>query len=222
MSRPDLFTPGHRALRAMLYDTALKVQTADFSEKEKAKAALDNLETCLSWFEAHHHLEEKLIFPDARRFVPEIVDKLLSQHQEFMKKLISARDLGNTIRGIDHAGEAVDAGGRLNKLADDLFAYFLSHLVYEEASILPATWENYTDPELMAIQSSVQADMTMEQIREWNGWFFPAQNDPDLAGMFKGLKMSAPPPVFEAMSRAAEAALGAERWGVVVRKAGLA
>ncbi len=109
---------------------------------------------------------------------------------------------------------------RLNRSANDLFAFYLTHLNGEEATILPAMWKHFTDDQLTAMRSNVETNMSMERYPEWMSWMFPSLNINELTGMFMGLK-KAPAPVRENMSRIAEKALGPDRWIAVKARAGL-
>jgi hypothetical protein len=94
-------------------------------------------------------------------------------------------------------------GARLNRSANDLFAFYLTHLNNEEATILPAMWKHFTDYQLTAMRSNVEINMSMERYAEWMSWMFPSRNIYELTGMFMGLK-KAPAPVRANMSHIGE------------------
>ena len=88
MPRFDLFTPIHKALRAMIYETGGALQTADFADEQGA-AACGRRVRAWSWgsCKQHHDLEEEFVFPRVRPFEEEIIDDLQAQHQEVERLL---------------------------------------------------------------------------------------------------------------------------------------
>ena len=117
--------------------------------------------------------------------------------------------------------ERIEMGDKLNRTANDLFAYYLTHLSGEEATLIPAMWKHYTDEQLVAMRANVQRNIPPEVFAVWMKWGMPSLNINELTGMFIGLKKEAPAPVLEHMSQLAEKSLDQERWTAVKAKAGL-
>jgi len=112
-------------------------------------------------------------------------------------------------------------GDKLNRTANDLFAYYLTHLSKEEATLIPAMWKHYTDEQLVALRTSVQSHIPPAVFAVWLRWVFPSLNINELTDMFIGLKKGAPPPVLEHMSQLAEKSLDKDRWAAVKARAAL-
>jgi hypothetical protein len=102
-----------------------------------------------------------------------------------------------------------------------LFAYYLTHLSGEEATLIPAMWKHFTDEQLVAIRTNIEKSMTRERYADFMRWVLPSLNINELTGMFMGLKKGAPAPVFENIARMAEKMLGEDRWAAVKAKAAL-
>jgi hypothetical protein len=112
-------------------------------------------------------------------------------------------------------------GAKLSRTANDLFAFYFTHLNGEESTIVPAMWKHFTDEQIIAMNMAIMKNLSPERLAQWMDWMLPSLNINELTGMLMGLKKSAPPPVFENMSRMAEKALGEDRWATVKAKAAL-
>ena len=110
-------------------------------------------------------------------------------------------------------------GDKLNCTANDLFAFYLTHLNSEESTLVPAMWKHFTDEQIIAMRTNILRSLTAERAAQWNSWLFPSLNINELTSMFVELKKAAPAPVFQNLARMAEKALGEDRWASVKAKA---
>jgi hemerythrin-like domain-containing protein len=219
MPRVDLFTSIHKALRAIIYDTGPGVQVFDAGGPERA-AVLERLERTLGMLEEHHELEERAVFPHVRRFEPEMVTQLEAQHEEVRRRLGTT---GNALAVVRGAGidDGQAAAAQLNRRFNDLVAYYLTHLAYEEDTALPATQRHFSDDELQAMQAEILGAITPDRYADWMKWMLSALNRVELTDMFRGMKATAPPAALEGMKQLAAAVLGQDRWEAVARQAQL-
>ena len=91
MPRVDLFTTIHKAVRAVIYDAARSLQSADVDD-DAGTRTLDRLEHTLGLLEEHHDHEERSIFPRVRAFEPKLIAELESQHAEVRRLLGVTRE----------------------------------------------------------------------------------------------------------------------------------
>ena len=110
MPRFDLFTPIHKALRAMIYETGGALQTADFADEQGARRAVGALQPALGQMQHHHDLEEEHVFPMVRPFEEEMIDDLQAQHDQVERLLGSRRGAQRT--RCDSADAGARASGR--------------------------------------------------------------------------------------------------------------
>jgi hypothetical protein len=85
-------------------------------------------------------------------------------------------------------------GEKLNRTANDLFAFYLTHLNGEELTLVPAMWKHFTDEQLVAMPTNIEKSMTRERYAEFMRWVFPSLNINELTDTFMGLKKGAPQP----------------------------
>lgn len=232
MSHPrvDLFTPIHKAIRSMIYELGKDLQTTDFTDEAATEAIVSRLNHDLSSASSacilcllHEHAgnEDQRVFPEVRAFEPEMVDTLMQEHMQIVRKIAGVWKIANELKALKNREQRIEMGEKLNRNADELFSFYLTHLNREEETILPVTLKHFTDEQLAAMRANVEKNTPPERYAEWLRWMFPSLNINELTGMFVGLKKGAPAAVFESMSSIAEKALGEVRWNAVKARAGL-
>jgi len=230
LSRADFLTPIHKAIRSMIYELGKELQTTDFTDEHATDVMISRLKEDLASASSacvicllHQHagLEDDHVFPDVRKFEPKIVDTLLEEHGQVVRKIAGVWKVADEVKTLKNPEERIQTGDKLNRTANDLFAYYLTHLSNEESTLIPALWKHFTDEQILAMQRRVIGSLTAERAAQWNSWLFPSLNINELTGMFMGLRKSAPAPVFQNMTRIAEKTLGEDRWAAVKAKAGL-
>ena len=162
----------------------------------------------------HHDTEEEFVFPEVSRFDEALVDELQSQHRTIETLLAIAGDAVAAVEAAD-ATSRPEAGDELNRRFNELVAFYLEHLAHEEVTILPATWEHFSDAELGAIQSAIMASLRPQLALDWLSWMFRGLNRQELVGMLSGAKASMPAPALEGIKDLGAANLQPERWAAV-------
>jgi hemerythrin superfamily protein len=210
----------------MIYELGKELQTTDFTDENATDATVAKLENdqssacviCL--LHEHAGLEDQYVFPDVRAFEPIMVDTLLEEHREVARRIASVWKIADEVKTLRNREERIETGDKLNRTANDFFAFYLTHLNGEESTIVPAMWKHFTDEQIAAMQTNIIESLSPERSAQWNSWLFPSLNINELTGMFIELK-GAPAPVVQDMTRMAEKALGEDRWAALKAKAGL-
>jgi len=214
----------------MIYELGKELQTADFTDERATETVIGRLKKDLSSASStcivcllHEHStdEDNYVFPDIRTYEPKLIDTLLAEHREVVRKIAQVWKVADELKTIKNGEERLEAGDKLNRTANDLFAYYLTHLSGEEATLIPAMWKHYTDEQLVAMRTNVQRNIPPKVFAEWMKWVLPSLNINELTAMFIGLKKGVPAPVLEHMSQLAEKSLNEDRWVAVKAKAGL-
>jgi len=214
----------------MIYELGRELQTTDFTDEHAAEVMVSRLKKDLGSASSacvicllHQHagLEDDHVFPDVRKFEPEMIDTLSTVHREVVRKIADVWKVADEVKTLKNREEGLEKGNELNRTTNDLFGFYLTHLNSEESTLVPAMWKHFTDEQILAMQRKVIASLTPEQATQWNSWLFPSLNINELTGMFIGLKKGAPPPVFQNMTRIAEKTLSEDKWAALKTKAGL-
>src|SRR5579862_2419125 len=80
--RVDLFTTVHKALRAVIYQLSMMLQTADFTDERATNASLAALEHFLELLHEHAGHEDRTIFAAMHKFDSAMIDQLEAEHKE--------------------------------------------------------------------------------------------------------------------------------------------
>ena len=229
MSRVDILTPIHKGIRSMIYKLGGEIQTADFTDEDATKALVARLEHNLSvatsrcilcLLHEHGGNEDDHFFPKFRVFEPGTVEMLIQEHREIGHKLVGLSKICAELIATKDPYQRIEIGMKLNRSADELFAYYMTHMNKEEVTILPATWKHLTDEQILEIREIVEKNIPPERYGEWMRWVLPSLNVNELVEMFTGMK-SAPPQVLENMVHIAGTAVEKERWKSVKTRVGL-
>jgi hemerythrin-like domain-containing protein len=221
MGRVDLFTTVHKAIRALIYDLSMMLQTADFTDERTRNACLAALEHFLELLHEHAGYEDRTVFAATHKFEPEIIDKLEEEHQQIAAHLDQVHKSIAKVESATTDQERIEAGAALNRSANKFIAFYLGHLAHEEDTVLPATFKHFGDQELMGMRAEVQRTTTPARFAEWMRWMFPSVNINELTDYFRTLKAHAPPAFYDAMSQVAHMSLGELRWRDLQNRSGL-
>jgi hemerythrin superfamily protein len=214
----------------MIYELGKQLQTTDFSDEQETQAIVSRLKEDLAAASSacticllHEHagLEDQYVFQDVRTFEPKMIETLLQEHTEVVRRISGVWKISDELKAVRNREERIEMGDKLNRTANDLFAYYLTHLNNEESTLIPAMWKHFTDEQIIGMRMKIIRSLSPERSVQWNSWLFPSLNINELSGMFTELKKTVPPPAFENMTRMAEKALGEDRWTAVKAKAGL-
>lgn len=207
----DLFTPIHKAIRALIYHMGGTLLTTDFSDDQEANSTFDALEKMLDLLEEHAHHEDNIVFPPIEKASPGISQELEVQHQEGEEKVSGLQVLLKELRTADTSTRIARAN-ILSIYFTDLIAFYLSHMNREEETVLPVSQQLLSNEELTAIRVRIQMNTSPERYAEWMRWMLPALNIRELAGLYRQVKNSAPAPVFEKIQSIGREVIDEARW----------
>lgn len=209
--RQDLFTPIHKAVRSMIYETGYILQSADFLDKEEEEAALKILGDHLKHLKSHGDHEDNNIFNRLNEYEHDTAAIFFNEHHQIHKKY---EHLTSLIREMLEAvpEKKNEYGIKVNRGFNDFAAFYFMHMNREEEIAGPATQKHFNDEELAEMRLNIQKSIQPEVYQVWMQYMLPALNNYELTGLFRGMKLSAPREVFEKMSGSAEELIGTDRW----------
>src|SRR5690349_9963103 len=80
MSRFNIFNQIHKALRVLMYDTAIMIGRTDFDDAGQYEAVAKQLRDTVNAFDNHAHHEDELLLPLIQRYEPSVVDAFEQEH----------------------------------------------------------------------------------------------------------------------------------------------
>lgn len=203
MQRYNGFTMIHKALRAMLYDSALTLQQTQFADDKEAETALSKIEDVLFLFEGHAHHEDHFILPLIAAYEPSLVDEFESEHVTDLKLSNDLKNLINIFRNANFSEEKIAAGSALTKSFVEFMVFNLNHMAKEEVLINQALWKHYGDEQLIAGNRKLVASVKPEEMAIASKWMLRGVNYTDAIGWLSGIKAGAPSFVFDSFMQLA-------------------
>jgi hemerythrin-like domain-containing protein len=208
----DLFTAIHKAIRALLYDTGRRLQTANLADTEEMHQTLNRLEQTIDMLEEHGKHEDELIFPPIENAVPGSTEEAESQHRGYEERVLRLRGVIDQIKHTVDASLRAAQAGVLNRRFTDFMAFYLMHMNCEEETVLQVSQDKLSNEELTAIRVKVQTSIPPQRYAEWLQWMLPSLNLQELIPLFSQVKHSAPAPVFEKFKSIGQTTIDSPRW----------
>ena len=212
LRKTDLFTFIHKTIRSLIYNTASKLQTADFTDETEVKNLLTSLRHDLDLLHEHAVNEDNIIFPEIADEEPQMIEALNEEHKKLESKLNGLLVLIEKIEQSNSNEERMLLGNSLNSIFNDFIADYLAHMNHEEATVLEASFKYLTDEELIAIRTRIQSNVPPDRYKVWMNWMLRSLNNSELVGLLSSMKASAPSNVFDSILEATKSILDKERW----------
>lgn len=220
MSRYNSFNAIHKALRAMLYDTALCLQQTDFGNEEEASIALDKLEQIVDAFEKHAHVEDSIVFPTISEYEPDTVQDFEEEHEEDQALAQKLSSLIAVFRHSLSAEAKLETGIILIHSFISFMAFNLEHMGREETILNPILWKYYTDEDILKIHKRIMDQVPPQQSMAAAVWMMRGMNNREIADWLNSVQKTGPAPLLESLYKLAEEVLPAERFELVTRRMG--
>ena len=198
MSRFNIFSRVHKALSAMLYDTALTLEQASFTNKDEAEPSLKKLVQLLDVFDKHAENDDNYILPAIIYYEPALVD--------FFEKIHAQdHDLANQMRKQVSSYRMALSGTRREQIGMEItrtfteFMHFnLAQMANEELVLNNVLWKYYSDMELMVINQRTFTAIPAEEASS-STWVVRGLSNADIVGLLRAVKDNAPDSVFNSL-----------------------
>jgi iron-sulfur cluster repair protein YtfE (RIC family) len=215
MQRYNIFFPVHRGLRALLFETSQQLQQTDFTNSEEAAEAVEQIKNVVQIFEGHASKEDQYVFAAIAAYEPSVVDAFEQEHVEDHKL---GESLQNWLIAFGYAvapSAKQTIGTELTKSFLEFTVFNLRHMAKEEKVINPLLWRYYSDGELHGITEKIIKSLPQKESALMSRWMVRGLNNTEILGWLKGVKNTAPQPIFEGLLSIVELELESQRWSSV-------
>jgi hypothetical protein len=160
---------------------------------------------------SHLRHEDKFVHPAleaARAGAARAIEDEHVHHNATCARLAQLAD------AIGEAG-APDRQPLANQLYRELALFLadsLAHMDVEETDNNAILWASYDDRQVMAIEHAIVASLSDQERAISMRWMIPALTPAELLSMFEGVRLNAPPPVFDGMLAGVRPLLAAANW----------
>jgi len=214
--RYNTFYQVHKALRAMLYETASELQRTDFNSGEEVTSLLANITTVVDVFDKHAYNEDRFVFPAVEQYEPSVIDSFEQEHVRDHELSSQLRTLINIYSSLKSDEERIQLGSALRKAFVDFLAFNLVHMAKEEDIINNLLWRYYTDEQIRAIEKQIIAIQAPESTAVVWKWMLRGLSTWEITNWLKAVKKSAPEFMFNNLVATAEKELPHDRFQQVV------
>jgi hypothetical protein len=207
--RVDFYTPIHKAYRAFMCDTLVRVGCADVDDAEGFDQTLRQVEALLSSLRHHARHEDEFIHPLLVR-----AGETPSSAAEHAIQAADIAVLEALVSQIRSAPRAAREGMalRLYRRLGVFVAANLEHMLAEEVDNNVTLWAHYLDAQLVAMHDAMVASIEPPVFMEIMAWMLPALTPRELVQVMQGTRAGAPAPVFDALMSLAARTLPAPRY----------
>ncbi len=212
MQRYNMFTQVHKGLKALLYETALNIQHADFWNVDEADCVVQQVHEVISLFDKHAFSEDSFVFPAVERYEPAVADLFEKEHvmdhklgQQLEQALIRYTVLPTLT-------EKAEAGCEIRNAYNRFMIFNLEHMAKEEDVLNPILWRYYSDAELHRLTNAIVAAIPPDYMAKYSRWMLRGLNNPEITVWLREVEKSAPEHVFQALFSQAEQELPAGRF----------
>ncbi len=100
-------------------------------------------------------------------------------------------------------------------------SFYLSHINYEEETVMPAMWQLCTSDELLDARAKILGDQVPKEQMDNLSMMLPAMNPFERARILNQGRAMMPPEAFQAVLKIAEHVLSPEDWLLLKKMLGL-
>jgi hypothetical protein len=194
----------HKALRAMLYETATELQRTDFNNDEEAAALIANINLVVDSFDKHAHNEDHFVFPAVEQYDPSVVDAFEQEHVKDHELSNKLRSLIKIYHSLEMNEEKIQLGSAMRKAFVDFLSFNLVHMAKEEDIINNLLWRYYTDEQIQVIERQIIANQTPESTAVVWKWMLRGLSNQEITRWLTTVEKNAPAAVFNNIFAMAE------------------
>ena len=215
MSQPrhDMYTTVHKGLRARLFESSRRLQGADFADPAARDGVLAHVRATLEFLHEHAGHEDRFVQSRVEEASPQLARRVAEAHRLVDQSGATASKLIEAIAAAS-SEVAVERSPELCRSFNVLLSQHLAHMDEEETLVNAALWQAFSDEQLRETQGALQASIAPPRFAEWMQLMLPALNVQERVGMLSGMRMGAPPEVFQMVMGIGRASVG-EPWGAV-------
>ena len=209
--RYSIYRPIHKAMRHLLFSTSHKVGLADFSDEADVEEVLEAVDRMMSLLHEHRENEDRFVHPPAEARIPGITDRFVADHDEDIDLSAEVQGIARQIliaEGADRVGLGIELHEKLNAY----IGIYLGHLYREETLLQTALWDNFTDEELLAIETEIVASVPPPLMADFLEVFSSAYSAREIAPILGNIKAHAPAEFAAFALRTAEQHLPPRSW----------
>jgi hypothetical protein len=202
----------HKGLRALLYETAMKIQHTNFACDREVHETFEQIRTALWIFKGHIRIEKEEVYSKLYKLVPFVIQTLEKEHEKHER---INQDMLFAMEGYWNAGtqqSKIAAGQNILMLFNEFVSFHLLHMNRQETVVNDLLWENYSDFQLIRIVRSIAEKIPGKRNEQYNRWILKGLALQEVIVWLKTIRFGSTAAVYERFYTMAEAELPAGLW----------
>jgi hypothetical protein len=216
MQRFNIFNQIHKGLRALLFETALRLQQTDFTNPEQTEPLLEQIQQTLDIFDKHANHEDQAILPVIHQYEPALVDAFEKEHEADHALAEKLRSLLDSFEKASTPAEQINIGHALLHAFTGFTSFNLDHMAKEETVLNERLWRYYSDAELMALSQKIIASIPPAEMEFSSAWIMRGLSNNEITAWLKAVQTNAPESIFNNLFSIAERELPNQRFRQVL------
>lgn len=209
--RFDMYLAIHKALRACMSDTLVRLGRVDAHDAAELAVELQRVHELLTLCASHLRHEDQFLHPVMEKHRPGSQQRAADEHLAHERTIASLADGVDTIAGADADQRARMVTDLYRQLA--LFcAESCEHMHLEETEHNAVLWATHTDAELVSIHDALVASIAPQEMAQVMRWIIPHVSHAERVGILADMQGKAPAPAFQGALALAQSHLDARDW----------
>jgi hypothetical protein len=191
----DIYRDIHKGLRSELFAVTASAAQTDPSDRKARADLARHVSSVVELLVSHAHHEDVAISPVLERFLPDLAERIETDHVNLDRRIAAIDDMANTT--IDAPAEF--RRFELHRVYIELSAFvsaYLAHLDLEERYVGPALEQVVGVEGVIGIHGSILASLTPQEMAASLPLMFTSMNVDDQTDVLGGLQATAPAEVF--------------------------
>jgi hypothetical protein len=164
--RFDMYTPIHKALRRVMFETAVSLARTDFNATDEVASAMQGVTACMTFLREHAEHEDREVVPVIARLDPELGAVLDREHPELERLAIDVESLWPRLAPLDAPAARGQLGGELLRRFQAMVAAQLLHMEREERQVNAVLWAHLRDDEIAQINRRIVAAIPIARLQQ--------------------------------------------------------
>jgi len=198
VSREEIYSKIHKALRKSLFELGFNAGRTDFSNPEEVKVLHEELKTMIWKLHSHAEVEEKFLLPVLEAKLPGCTVEDFDAHKAIDRELDR---LERTI-ALFAEGKGMEQEDATYQWYLDLCQFisvYLGHMTVEEEHTARLVQKLLTSKEYEAVNSSIIGSFPPEELAKTLQLMIPSMYHSERVKFLGGIQENAPKPAFEGL-----------------------
>ncbi|HLD85533.1 MAG TPA: hemerythrin domain-containing protein [archaeon] len=198
MQRIRPYNVPHKGLRNALSQFSFLVGNTSYTDPANVKKLNNVGNDMFIFLKQHANDENTVVLPEFEKKEPAVGEHIRTEHHKIDQAQQKLEGLLHDIHNKSQNNEDLAAlGQRLYDSYHSFHTQYLAHMIDEEQNIQPLLWKHFTDDELLAFSKRIIGGTKPDVLLIMFKYIAPAQSHSERLMVLNGIKMGAPPQVFE-------------------------